>query len=175
MPQQLSVVAQIKARPGKEDDLRRVLATLQMEHYYARRLEAADACGRRSITMARADGDPDVLVSVYRAGPLPEIAVHERRVDLLVLRNAVARAIDEIGIGFLFAPRMHPAMKHAQPVRRELRLRTVFNLLGPLVNPARAQAQPNNEFGFWGSISSNSPDVYGSRGHVRFGAGSSRR
>jgi anthranilate phosphoribosyltransferase len=52
-----------------------------------------------------------------------------------------AHAIREVGIGFLFAPHMHPAMKHAQPVRRELGVRTVFNLLGPLVNPARAQAQ----------------------------------
>jgi anthranilate phosphoribosyltransferase len=52
-----------------------------------------------------------------------------------------ACAVREIGIGFLFAPHLHPAMKHAQPVRRELKLRTVFNLLGPLVNPARAQAQ----------------------------------
>jgi anthranilate phosphoribosyltransferase len=52
-----------------------------------------------------------------------------------------ACAVREIGIGFLFAPNLHPAMKHAQPVRRELKLRTVFNLLGPLANPARAQAQ----------------------------------
>lgn len=52
-----------------------------------------------------------------------------------------AGAVREVGIGFLFAPHMHPAMKHAQPVRRELGIRTVFNLLGPLVNPARAQAQ----------------------------------
>jgi anthranilate phosphoribosyltransferase len=52
-----------------------------------------------------------------------------------------ARAIREIGIGFLFAPNLHPAMKHAQPVRRELKMRTVFNLLGPLVNPARARTQ----------------------------------
>ncbi len=52
-----------------------------------------------------------------------------------------ARAIREIGIGFLFAPAMHPAMKHAQTVRRALKTRTVFNLLGPLVNPARARAQ----------------------------------
>jgi anthranilate phosphoribosyltransferase len=51
------------------------------------------------------------------------------------------RSIREIGIGFLFAPVLHPAMKHAQPVRRALKTRTVFNLLGPLVNPARAQAQ----------------------------------
>jgi len=52
-----------------------------------------------------------------------------------------ARAIREIGIGFLFAPALHPAMKHAQAVRRALKTRTVFNLLGPLVNPSRARAQ----------------------------------
>lgn len=52
-----------------------------------------------------------------------------------------AAAIREIGIGFLFAPNLHPAMKHAAPVRRELRLRTVFNLIGPLANPAGARTQ----------------------------------
>jgi anthranilate phosphoribosyltransferase len=53
----------------------------------------------------------------------------------------VARCVDEIGIGFMFAPAFHPAMKHAMPVRRELGLRTVFNALGPLTNPAGAEAQ----------------------------------
>jgi anthranilate phosphoribosyltransferase len=53
----------------------------------------------------------------------------------------VGRAIREIGIGFLFAPAFHSAMKHAQPVRVDLRMRTVFNLLGPLTNPAGADAQ----------------------------------
>src|SRR5437899_2229904 len=52
-----------------------------------------------------------------------------------------ARAIREIGIGFLFAPAVHTAMKHAQPVRRDLKFRTAFNLLGPLTNPAGASAQ----------------------------------
>jgi len=52
-----------------------------------------------------------------------------------------AWSIREIGLGFLFAPAFHPAMKHAQPIRRELKMRTVFNLLGPLANPARAQMQ----------------------------------
>ncbi|HXT72264.1 MAG TPA: anthranilate phosphoribosyltransferase, partial [Candidatus Angelobacter sp.] len=53
----------------------------------------------------------------------------------------IGRAIDEVGIGFLFAPAMHTAMKHAMPARRELKMRTVFNLLGPLTNPAGASAQ----------------------------------
>jgi anthranilate phosphoribosyltransferase len=50
----------------------------------------------------------------------------------------VARAIDEIGVGFMFAPAHHSAMKHAAPVRRELGVRTIFNILGPLTNPALA-------------------------------------
>jgi anthranilate phosphoribosyltransferase len=53
----------------------------------------------------------------------------------------LATCLEEVGIAFLFAPAMHSAMKHVQTARRELRLRTVFNLLGPLTNPARASAQ----------------------------------
>lgn len=49
--------------------------------------------------------------------------------------------LEEVGIAFLYAPAMHSAMKYVQPARRELRLRTVFNLLGPLTNPAQASAQ----------------------------------
>ncbi|HKR29457.1 MAG TPA: anthranilate phosphoribosyltransferase [Terriglobales bacterium] len=53
----------------------------------------------------------------------------------------VAECLEAVGIAFLFAPSMHSAMKYVQPARRELRLRTVFNLLGPLCNPANASAQ----------------------------------
>jgi len=53
----------------------------------------------------------------------------------------IAACLEQVGIAFLFAPAMHSAMKHVQTVRRELRLRTVFNLLGPLTNPARATCQ----------------------------------
>lgn len=53
----------------------------------------------------------------------------------------VARTIRDVKIGFLFAPKHHPAMKHATPIRRELGLRTIFNVLGPLTNPAGAPYQ----------------------------------
>lgn len=53
----------------------------------------------------------------------------------------IAACLNKVGIAFLFAPAMHSAMRYVQPARRELRLRTVFNLLGPLTNPARASAQ----------------------------------
>ena len=54
---------------------------------------------------------------------------------------AVARCMREAGIGFMFAPAFHPAMRFAGPVRREIGIRTIFNILGPLTNPARAQSQ----------------------------------
>jgi anthranilate phosphoribosyltransferase len=61
------------------------------------------------------------------------------RLDLTPER--IALSIDELGFGFMFAPTHHPAMRHAGPVRTELAARTVFNVLGPLTNPAGARAQ----------------------------------
>ncbi|MCC6610259.1 MAG: anthranilate phosphoribosyltransferase [Burkholderiales bacterium] len=58
-----------------------------------------------------------------------------------VTPEEVARSIDEVGVGFMFAPAHHAAMKHAAPVRRELGVRTIFNILGPLTNPAGAPTQ----------------------------------
>ncbi len=55
--------------------------------------------------------------------------------------EGVKRCIEEVGIGFMFAQTFHPAMRHAAPVRREMGIRTVFNILGPLTNPAGAQCQ----------------------------------
>ena len=60
----------------------------------------------------------------------------------------VGQCIDEVGVGFMFAPNHHSAMKHAAPVRRELGVRTIFNILGPLINPAGA---PNSLMGVFHS------------------------
>ena len=81
--------------------------------------------GNRSVSSAC--GSADVL--------------EELGVRIALEPEHVAALVDEIGIGFLFAPNLHPAMKHAMPARRELGVRTVFNLLGPLTNPAGARRQ----------------------------------
>jgi anthranilate phosphoribosyltransferase len=62
-------------------------------------------------------------------------------VSLELTPQQVGRCIDELGIGFLYAPLLHTAMKHVMAARREIGIRTVFNLLGPLTNPASANAQ----------------------------------
>lgn len=83
--------------------------------------------GNRSTNIASQCGSADIL--------------EELGIDAAMTPERAGQAIREHGIGFLFAPLMHPAMKHAQPARVELKMRTVFNLLGPLTNPAGATRQ----------------------------------
>jgi anthranilate phosphoribosyltransferase len=82
--------------------------------------------GNRSITN-RGGGSADLLEAMG--------------IDIAMPPAESARALREVGIGFLFAPHLHTAMKHANPVRLDLKMRTFFNLLGPLTNPAGASAQ----------------------------------
>ena len=62
-------------------------------------------------------------------------------INLELTPQKVGRCVDEVGVGFLYAPLLHTAMKHVMPARREMGIRTVFNMLGPLTNPAGANAQ----------------------------------
>ena len=62
-------------------------------------------------------------------------------VNIMLSPEQVGRCLDDVGIGFMFAPNFHAAMKHAAPVRKELGVRTLFNILGPLTNPAGAANQ----------------------------------
>jgi anthranilate phosphoribosyltransferase len=107
-----------------------------------------DSCGTFNISTAAA---------IVMAGAGARVAKHGNRsfagtsgsadvlealgVRIAMTPDEAAHAVREIGIGFLFAPNLHPAVKFVQPVRRSLRMRTVFNLLGPLCNPARARFQ----------------------------------
>jgi len=81
--------------------------------------------GNRSISSS--SGSADVL--------------KELGVNIDIEPEQSEKALNEAGIAFLFAPRYHPAMKHVMPVRRELAMRTVFNILGPLTNPAGTKHQ----------------------------------
>ncbi|MBI5189714.1 MAG: anthranilate phosphoribosyltransferase [Nitrospirae bacterium] len=81
--------------------------------------------GNRAVSSC--SGSADVLVSLG--------------VNIELTPENVGRCVDEVGIGFLYAPLLHSAMKHALIPRREIGIRTIFNVLGPLTNPAKASAQ----------------------------------
>ncbi len=73
-------------------------------------------------------------------------ALTEMGVNVMVGADVAERAINEVGIGFMMAPMHHPAMKHVMPVRQEMGCKTIFNILGPLTNPADASRQLTGAF-----------------------------
>lgn len=81
-------------------------------------------------------GNRSVSSNCGSADVLEELGI---KVDLVP--STVGQMVDEIGFGFLYAPKFHPAMKHVSGVRKSIGVKTIFNLLGPLVNPARVKRQ----------------------------------
>lgn len=114
-----------------------------------------DTCGTGGDT--KGTFNISTLAALVAAGSGVTIAKHGNRsvtsrcgsadvlealgVNIQVYPEIVTKALDKLGISFLFAPRLHASMKHAVPVRAELGIRTVFNILGPLANPANADYQ----------------------------------
>ncbi len=121
-------------------------------------LDAIDTCGTGGSEQRRSAAfNVSTLAAIVVAGAGGRVCKHGNRrasatsgsADLLdelgvavdLPGESVARCVRETGLGFAFAPRFHPGMRHAGPVRRELGVRTVFNFIGPLANPARVRRQ----------------------------------
>ncbi|HEY8376130.1 MAG TPA: anthranilate phosphoribosyltransferase, partial [Nannocystis sp.] len=119
------------------------------------RAAAIDTCGTGGSGVPRRNVSTAVALAAAACG-VP-VAKHGNRgisspcgsadvlaalgVDITAPPERVARCVDEIGVGFLFAPSLHPAMRHAAGPRRALGVRTLFNLLGPMCNPAGVRRQ----------------------------------
>jgi len=119
------------------------------------RADAIDTCGTGGSGIARRNVSTAVALAVAACGVA--VAKHGNRgisspsgsadvlaqlgVDISAAPGVVARCVDQVGVGFLFAPGLHPAMKHAAGPRRALGLRTIFNALGPMTNPAGVRRQ----------------------------------
>jgi anthranilate phosphoribosyltransferase len=145
----------------KKETIGEIAAAAQVMRELATRVEVGDTAHLVDIVGTGGDGAHSFNISTaatfVAAAAGARVAKHGGRsvssssgsADVLEALGAninltpaqVARSIDETGIGFMFAPNHHAAMKHAAPVRRELGVRTIFNILGPITNPAGAPNQ----------------------------------
>jgi len=145
----------------KKETIGEITAAAQVMRELATRVEVEDATNLVDVVGTGGDGAHTFNISTAAifvcAAAGARVAKHGGRAvssksgsaDVLESLGAnialtpaqVGRCIDEIGVGFMFAPAHHSAMKHAAPVRRELGVRTIFNILGPLTNPASAPNQ----------------------------------
>jgi len=142
----------------KKETIGEITAAAQVMREFSTKVEVADRTHLVDIVGTGGDGSHTFNIStcsmfVAAAGGA-RVSKHGNRgvssksgsadvleamgVPLTLSPQAVARSIEETGIGFMFAPNHHPAMKNVAPVRRELGVRTIFNILGPLTNPADA-------------------------------------
>ncbi|HMN78232.1 MAG TPA: anthranilate phosphoribosyltransferase [Burkholderiaceae bacterium] len=142
----------------KKETIGEITAAAQVMREFATHVEVADKTNLVDIVGTGGDGSHTFNISTcsmfVAAACGARVSKHGNRgvssksgsadvleslgVPLALTPQAIARCIAETGIGFMFAPNHHPAMKNVGPVRRELGVRTIFNILGPLTNPAGA-------------------------------------
>lgn len=153
-----TAAALLIALRAKGESLNEIVSAAQVMRELSNRVEVADNSKFIDIVGTGGDGAQTFNIStaclfvVAAAGA--QVAKHGNRsvssksgsadvletlgANLILTPNQVAQCIEETGIGFMFAPNHHPAMRHIAPIRRELGVRTLFNVLGPLTNPANA-------------------------------------
>lgn len=154
-PASAAILATLRA---KGETLDEIVTAARVMREFSNRVEVADNSRFLDIVGTGGDGactfniSTSCLFVVAAAGG--QVAKHGNRsvssksgsadalealgANLILTPPQVAKSIEATGIGFMFAPNHHPAMRHVAPIRRELGVRTVFNILGPLTNPANA-------------------------------------
>jgi anthranilate phosphoribosyltransferase len=145
----------------KKETIGEIAAAAQVMREFSTRVEVSDREHLLDIVGTGGDASHTFNISTaamfVAAGAGARVAKHGNRsvssksgsadvlealgANIMLAPAQVARCIDETGVGFMFAPNHHGAMKHAAPVRKELGVRTIFNILGPLTNPAGAENQ----------------------------------
>src|SRR5204862_4470740 len=145
----------------KKETIGEIAAAAQVMREFATKVEVSDPEHLLDIVGTGGDASPTFNISTaamfVAAGAGARVAKHGNRsvssksgsadvlealgANILLTPAQVAACIGETGVGFMFAPSHHAAMKHAAPVRKELGVRTIFNILGPLTNPAGAKNQ----------------------------------
>ncbi len=145
----------------KKETIGEIAAAAQVMREFATKVEVKDRARLVDIVGTGGDGSHTFNISTassfVAAAAGAKVAKHGGRgvssssgsadvleqlgVNINLTPNRVAESIEQVGIGFMFAPNHHSAMKHAAPVRKELGVRTIFNILGPLTNPAGAPNQ----------------------------------
>ncbi|HEY3532453.1 MAG TPA: anthranilate phosphoribosyltransferase [Casimicrobiaceae bacterium] len=144
----------------KKETIGEIAAAAQVMREFATKVEVSDADSLLDIVGTGGDASHTFNISTasmfVAAADGARIAKHGNRsvssrsgsadvlealgANIMLAPAQVARCIEDVGVGFMFAPTHHGAMKHAAPVRKELGVRTIFNILGPLTNPASAGA-----------------------------------
>src|SRR6266550_99978 len=123
----------------KKETVGEIAAAAQVMREFATKVEVPDR--DHLLDIVGTGGDAAHTFNISTAAMFVAAAAEARVAEIMLKPGQVAACIAETGIGFMFAPSHHSAMKHAAPVRKELGIRTIFNILGPLTNPAGAPNQ----------------------------------